>query len=323
METTALFDSLTLAVTHLGSGPGVISLALLYSWWMDPVGGRRLALLLGLSWIVNQSLKDWFAVPRPFHLDPGAAPSGAEATAYGYAFPSGHAQGTTTFWFYLAFVHRRRWLYGAACVMVLLVGGSRVFLGVHYLLDVVGGIGIGLVLAWLGVRAPQVWAPPWWAGVGIFLAAFPVTLLGGRYAEAAGLTVGVLLARGDHRLPEGRWRRLGMAVGGLVLLWGTYLVLRPLLGVLPDLPATGAMVVSAETWGGYVRAAALSWLAFGLWPGWVSGRAAKTAEVGASGAAEAAGAAEEDHGEVGDEKGDGGGEGQAGAGDLGPGGAQG
>lgn len=287
MEASTVVDSLVLAVTYLGSGQGVISLALLYTWWVDPQGGRRLALLLGVSWLINQGLKDLFGLPRPFQVDGGLASPAAAATAYGHGFPSGHAQGTSTFWFYLAFLHGRSGLYVLAGVMVLAVGLSRVFLGVHYVMDVVAGVGVGVVLAWLGVRAPRVGPAPWWMGPGVCLAVFPAVLLGVRYAEAAGLVVGVFLARGDHRVPEGRWGRLGVAVGGLALLWGSYYLLSPVMGALPALPVAGGEI-PAETWGRYVRAVLLSWLAFGLWPGWVLGceSSGPSADPGARGCSE-------------------------------------
>jgi len=272
MEASAVVDSLVLAVTHLGSGPGVISLALLYTWWVDPPGGRKLGILLGVSWLLNLGLKDLFALPRPFQTDLATASDAARATARGPGFPSGHAQATTTFWFFLAFHHRRRWLYVVAVVAVVLVGLSRVWLGVHFPLDVLGGLAVGLVLAWLAVRAPQPGRLPLWTTPLMTLAAFPVVWLGESFAEAAGLTVGMVLAPGDHRVPRTRGRRLLVAVGGLAVLWGIYLLAEPVMDRLPALSPAGLRTVPADTWGGYLRAAVLTLFAFGWWPRWILGR---------------------------------------------------
>ena len=104
-------------------------------------------------------LKNVFMLPRP----PGAATplplpglsmllSGVIAdmtTAHGFGFPSGHALGTTMVWGGLALVLDResnRTRFGFAGVVILLVSLARLVLGVHYLIDVLAGIGIGILI---------------------------------------------------------------------------------------------------------------------------------------------------------------------------------
>jgi len=277
METSALVDSLVLAITHLGSGPGVISLALLYTWWLDPPGGRKLGILLGLSWMLNLTLKEVFALPRPYDVDAGAASQTARATGRGPGFPSGHTQATATFWGFLAWHHGKRWLWAVGAGMVAAVGVSRVWLGVHYPMDIVGGLAVGLIVAAVGVKAPAPRCPALWIAPLAILAVFPAVLAGKSFAEAAGLTVGLVLSPGDHRLPRTRARRLLVAAGGLAVLWGLYLALDPVMERLPALPfgAAGTSGIAADTWGGYLRAALLTLFAFGLWPRWVLGREAE------------------------------------------------
>jgi undecaprenyl-diphosphatase len=74
-----------------------------------------------------------------------------------YSFPSGHAMASTVFYGLLA-IHvsvsaRQRYAahvaIGAAVLMVALVSLSRVYLGLHYLSDVMGGITEGI--AWLAL----------------------------------------------------------------------------------------------------------------------------------------------------------------------------
>lgn len=86
------------------------------------------------------------------------------ATAYGKSFPSGHTMGATVvygallvaFWSVLPTRWRPRALV-ATVVLVLAVGTSRLFLGVHFLTDVIGGYLLGL--AWLAgsVAAFETW----------------------------------------------------------------------------------------------------------------------------------------------------------------------
>jgi len=84
---------------------------------------------------------------RPVLVDP-------IATATGKSFPSGHTQSTIVGYGILLLVFlpaiARAWrplVVAVATLMVLLVGFSRIALGVHYLSDVIGGLIIGS--AWL------------------------------------------------------------------------------------------------------------------------------------------------------------------------------
>jgi membrane protein DedA with SNARE-associated domain/membrane-associated phospholipid phosphatase len=76
-------------------------------------------------------------------------------TAHGFSFPSGHAMGSLVAYGMLAYLlvraARRRWQRVApiACAvgLTLLIGLSRMYLGVHYFSDVIGGYAAGVV--WL------------------------------------------------------------------------------------------------------------------------------------------------------------------------------
>jgi len=105
------------------------------------------------SWSLCSYLKLVFQRPRPGlpHLVP----------AGGYSFPSGHATVTAALFFTFALIYCRRTgsrtgsvlAMAAAAFVVLLVGISRVYLGVHYPSDVVAGWAAGglaaLVIAML------------------------------------------------------------------------------------------------------------------------------------------------------------------------------
>ncbi len=101
---------------------------------------------LGSS-LLNTVLKALVDRARPHLPDP-------IATAHGTSFPSGHAQAATVgcgivLVILLTGAQRlRQWLYaGAAALVVLAIGFSRIALGVHYVSDVIGGYLIGA--AWL------------------------------------------------------------------------------------------------------------------------------------------------------------------------------
>jgi membrane-associated phospholipid phosphatase len=154
-------------VTQLGDGWFLFVLggALFVAGEEFPLAGvdRRRALFvfaLALTYVaVIGALKGYFGLGRP----PGAtgppalawAPAAlsllleSATTADGPGFPSGHALGTTMVWGGLALVvdwGTARQRLGGAAAVIGLVSLSRLVLGVHYLVDVVVGIGVGAVL---------------------------------------------------------------------------------------------------------------------------------------------------------------------------------
>lgn len=135
-------DAFFTAVTMLGSGEFYAAMVAIVYWCIDRRAGFRMGLLVSLTLFVNAAIKDTLRLPRPAGPELRLL---APETGRGYGFPSGHAQGTTAAWAYLYTSFRRRWLLAAGMVIVLLVGLSRLYLGLHYPADVVGGVVIGLV----------------------------------------------------------------------------------------------------------------------------------------------------------------------------------
>lgn len=139
-------------LTHLGAFWLAVPLvALVALRFPGPWGrGRSVACVItvtaGTSLLVNV-VKVLIARPRPTLAE-------VVATAAGYAFPSGHSGQAAAAYGVLAYLisrrlppRRRPVVWAAATVIVLLVGFSRVYLGVHWLTDVVGGYLVGTV--WL------------------------------------------------------------------------------------------------------------------------------------------------------------------------------
>ncbi|MHB8926211.1 MAG: phosphatase PAP2 family protein [Bacillota bacterium] len=194
---TPTLDSIFRALSDLGSEAFYLAAIPIIFWCLDKKLGIRLAYIFLFSAWVNAGLKDLFATSRPpWTVVRNLYPE----SAAGYAFPSGHAQGSSVFWSYLAIQSRSRLLSVLAGVVIFLVGLSRVYLGVHWPADVLGGTALGLALSFLFS----------WIG-GLFQgwrAAFPMRLIAGVIIPLGMLAV--------YRGPDGPkivGFLLGMAVG--------------------------------------------------------------------------------------------------------------
>jgi membrane-associated phospholipid phosphatase len=140
------------AVTVLGNTPVLALAAGAAGTYLVRSRRSRDAVLLAVT-LVGAQLLTWilkaiFERPRPTFDDP-------VATAHWFSFPSGHALSAIAFYGALAYVFADRfrspWAriagFGGAGLLVAAIGFSRLYLGVHYLTDVLAGYSAGL--AWL------------------------------------------------------------------------------------------------------------------------------------------------------------------------------
>lgn len=158
-------------------GPGIlpilVGLACL-AWWLATKRWRNPALLAGAmvtSTVIAFVVKAIVHRPRPpasLQVIPGLETS--------FSFPSGHTAGAATLVLTLAYLvwsgPRGRWRLMALAVgsvlIIALVGGSRLYLGYHFVTDVLAGaclglVTLGLVVAtsgWLDLRQRRRAAAP-------------------------------------------------------------------------------------------------------------------------------------------------------------------
>jgi membrane-associated phospholipid phosphatase len=119
----------------------LVLLPLLY-WCVDKRRALRIGSLVFLSTVLNLRLKLVFAQPRPYDLDPSVALA-REPT---FGLPSDHAQSAVVLWGSAAPLFRSPWGLVLAIALPLLVGLSRVYLGVHFPTDVLAGWAIGAAI---------------------------------------------------------------------------------------------------------------------------------------------------------------------------------
>ncbi|MFC5459188.1 phosphatase PAP2 family protein [Massilia niabensis] len=143
-----------LGVTHLHSTPGVMALTAVAAYWLYRRGARDWMLTLLVTvpggMLLNVAMKHTFERARPHFDEP-------ILTLTTYSFPSGHSVAATLLYGLLACYftrHARSWgaraaIITAACAMIALVAGSRLYLGAHYLSDVLAGMAEGC--AWLAI----------------------------------------------------------------------------------------------------------------------------------------------------------------------------
>jgi len=135
------FDLLFQLITMMGEEVAFIFLGAALYWCVDKRIGYRLAFACLTSAILNTALKEVFRVPRPVGRE-GIRSLRLE-TATGYSFPSGHSQQAASLWTSLMLYYRKKALVIPGILAMLLVGLSRLYLGVHTPADVIGGLIIG------------------------------------------------------------------------------------------------------------------------------------------------------------------------------------
>ena len=149
---TPLLTRIATELTFLGTGSVVlmiVGVAALFLWHTQHKHSARLLLAaVAGNLLLNGMLKLWFSRPRPEVFE--------RLTHFASSsFPSGHAMSATVCYGTVAYLvmrlqkhHWSRVLTGtAAVILIVLISGTRVYLGVHYPSDVIAGMVIGLAWA--------------------------------------------------------------------------------------------------------------------------------------------------------------------------------
>ncbi len=141
-----LIDKIFITITNSGSHSVYFILASLIFWCFSKRTGIRAMYVLLFSAFLAIYAKNFLVMPRPpeyLH----------KIEVDGFGFPSGHAQVSAGFWGYLGRITRDKKIALIGAAAVILISLSRLYLGVHYLGDVLAGILFGLLIALAFIKA--------------------------------------------------------------------------------------------------------------------------------------------------------------------------
>lgn len=140
-------DEFMLLVTRLGEETTFLVMALIVFWCVDKKRGYLLLSVGFLGTILNQFMKLWFRIPRPWVLDENfTILEQAREAAAGYSFPSGHTTSAVATFGSIAVTAKHKKTCMICVMLAVLVGFSRMYIGVHTPKDVLVGAAISLVL---------------------------------------------------------------------------------------------------------------------------------------------------------------------------------
>lgn len=150
---TLILDNFFLGITKIGETIGGILIFMVLLLFAKRKFTYIFLISILLSLIVSQGLKRlvFSDEARPSATYENLKPVANLERHTDHSFPSGHTTAAFTFFTLLALGIEKRWVQGVAPVAASLVGISRVYLGQHYLNDIVAGAVVGLFLASVSV----------------------------------------------------------------------------------------------------------------------------------------------------------------------------
>ena len=155
---TVFLTRLFLIASFFGSAQfyAILTIFLFVAW--DKRQAIRLSLLILFVMALNDILKLFIRNPRPFieqrtyRQKWAVSPENVNSLAAEYSTPSGHAMGSSAFYTYLFALVSSRFVRVALVLLIVLIGVSRPYLGVHYVEDVLLGWALGIPIALIAIR---------------------------------------------------------------------------------------------------------------------------------------------------------------------------
>jgi undecaprenyl-diphosphatase len=142
-----VLNELMLLVTHLGEETAFLVLALVVFWCVDKYRGYFVLGVGLMGTVLSQFMKLLFRIPRPWVPDENfTILEEARTEAGGYSFPSGHTQTAVGTFGSIAASTKRKTVGILCIILAVLVGFSRMYVGVHTPADVLVGALLSVAL---------------------------------------------------------------------------------------------------------------------------------------------------------------------------------
>ena len=158
--------------SFLGSEEFFLAVLPVVYWCINSQAGLKIGVIVLFSSGINDIFKLLFHSPRPYWYSTQVKALSAETS---FGLPSGHAQISTSFWGMAAVTARRAWFWLVAVFLIIMIGISRLYLAVHFPIDVLTGWAIGAIILWLFVRYWETAST--WAGNKTFNQQIMLTIL--------------------------------------------------------------------------------------------------------------------------------------------------
>lgn len=241
-----LFDGLADVLHAMGGEIFFLIVMLLIYWSINRHLGIRLIVALIVAGVLNSVLKDVFQRPRPFMVSDLVIPLQEEVN---YGIPSAHVMVGLVVWGYAALFVKRRWLYWAVALFVIVMAWSRMYIGVHFPQDVIGGALFGLIVLLLYARTVEPVAARWqhlspYLRIGVLVLAGVITVIVATQDRNALALAGILIGVGPAMELELRYANFSNAgtpsqrilryIIGILLTLALFLSLRMLFGTLAE-----------------------------------------------------------------------------------------
>jgi membrane-associated phospholipid phosphatase len=136
--------------SFLGNEQFYLIIAPAILWCIDSTLGLRLGLFLMINGTVNSALKIAFHNPRPYWYSNEISVNGSAENSFGV--PSGHSQNAVVVWGTIADRIKSRWAWIVAVFIMFMIGISRLYLAMHFPVDVLLGWLFGAIMLWLLLR---------------------------------------------------------------------------------------------------------------------------------------------------------------------------
>ncbi len=134
-------------ITMLGEEVFILVFLTILYWTVNKKMAQFVGYCFFISLLFNTGIKEILHMPRPIGME-GIRSLRIE-TATGYSFPSGHTQAVSSLFGSLALFIKKRKITIICALAIIMVGLSRLYLGLHWPIDVIGGMTIAFIILFI------------------------------------------------------------------------------------------------------------------------------------------------------------------------------